>query len=344
MAPKQKLPERQQVAKKQQSVSDKTFGLKNKNKSAKVQRFVQQVESQGVSSIQKKKEAEQARRLQEKKAAEQARLETAALFNPIIQAQKVPFGVDPKTVLCTFFKQGTCTKGSKCKFSHSLEVERKVQKRDLYTDERAPKKDDINDWDEEKLQSVVLSKHGKPQSTTNIVCKYFIEAVETKKYGWFWVCPNGGDTCQYRHSLPQGFTLKTNEQKQAERQAQANKPTLTLEDFLETERHKLGSNLTPVTLESFTKWKQNRVKTKEKQEESKKKTEVLHSGRWLFDHGKFERDDDGADNNEADAWDMSDLRRRADSIERDSEEDEQNGVYDDSTQTNRADNRDAGGD
>jgi len=53
-----------------------------------------------------------------------------------VQTQKVPFGVDPKTVLCQFFKSGQCQKGDKCKFSHDLAVERKSAKIDLYTDTR----------------------------------------------------------------------------------------------------------------------------------------------------------------------------------------------------------------
>ena len=43
-------------------------------------------------------------------------------------------GVDPKSVLCAFFKQGACTKGDKCKFSHDLAIERKAEKRSLYDD------------------------------------------------------------------------------------------------------------------------------------------------------------------------------------------------------------------
>jgi hypothetical protein len=35
-----------------------------------------------------------------------------------------------------FFKQGLCTKGAKCKFSHDLAVERKAEKRSLYDDVR----------------------------------------------------------------------------------------------------------------------------------------------------------------------------------------------------------------
>lgn len=92
-----------------------------------------------------------------------------------MQVQKVPFGVDPKTVLCQFYKQGHCDKGKKCKFSHDLSVERKGEKKSLYTDTRddedeAKRKDDMLDWDEEKLRDVVKSKHGNPQTTTDKVC------------------------------------------------------------------------------------------------------------------------------------------------------------------------------
>lgn len=41
------------------------------------------------------------------------------------------------------------------------------------------------------------------------VCKYFLEAVEKKQYGWFWDCPNGGKNCHYRHALPPGYVLKS---------------------------------------------------------------------------------------------------------------------------------------
>jgi hypothetical protein len=56
-----------------------------------------------------------------------------------VQTQKVPFGVDPKTVLCAFFKVGTCEKGGKCKFSHDMNVGRKVEKKNLYEDSREEK-------------------------------------------------------------------------------------------------------------------------------------------------------------------------------------------------------------
>jgi len=44
----------------------------------------------------------------------------------------------------------------------------------------------MEDWDQDELERVVKEKHSKekPPNATNIICKYFLEAVETKKYGW----------------------------------------------------------------------------------------------------------------------------------------------------------------
>jgi hypothetical protein len=193
---------------------DKTFGMKNK-KGGAAQKAIKQINasaSANKSAEQKKKDAAKEQREKEKLAAEQARKEAAELFKPV-QVQKVPFGVDPKTVLCQFFKKGACEKGKKCKFSHDLAVERKTEKRSLYADgrdeeeeERKEKeKDAMEEWDEEMLKKVILSKHGNPKTTTDKVCKYFVEAIEDGKYGWFWTCPNGGDKCMYRHSLPPGY-------------------------------------------------------------------------------------------------------------------------------------------
>jgi len=61
-----------------------------------------------------------------------------------------------------------------------------------------------------KLEEVVESKQTLENRNlkTAIVCKYFLQAIEDKKYGWFWECPNGGDKCIYSHALPKGYTLK----------------------------------------------------------------------------------------------------------------------------------------
>src|ERR1700709_1370885 len=162
-------------------VEDRTFGMKNK-KGAQTQKQIAQMTvsaKAGGTPEEKKRAAEKAQKEREKAASEAAKKEAAELFKPV-QTQKVPFGVDPKTVLCQFFKKGHCEKGRKCKFSHDLNVERKGEKKSLYTDTReedadaAKTKDQMEDWDEEKLRQVVMSKHGNPKTTTDKVCKFFI--------------------------------------------------------------------------------------------------------------------------------------------------------------------------
>ncbi|EKM58585.1 uncharacterized protein PHACADRAFT_117663 [Phanerochaete carnosa HHB-10118-sp] len=308
-------PKKQQQGSSSKVKDDKTFGLKNKNKSAKVKQQVAQIEKQqalaGKSRAALEKEKEKAMREKEKAEEEKRKKEEAALLKPV-QVQKVPFGVDPKTVLCAFFKAGSCDKGNKCKFSHDLDVGRKVEKKNLYEDVREDKaKDTMDQWDEEKLRSVVLSKHGNLRTTTDIVCKYFIEAIETEKFGWFWECPNGGEQCQYRHALPPGFMLRS-QRKAAEEAEKANQ--ISLEEFLEVERHKLGTNLTPVTPETFAKWKKTRMDKKQAEDEALRKAKDTQaaagknngmSGRDLFTYNPewFQ------DEEEEEEWDLAKYRK-----------------------------------
>lgn len=67
----------------------------------------------------------------------------------------------------------------------------------------------MENWDADKLQEVVKQQETKYKlnKPTDIVCKFFLNALETKKYGWKWVCPNGM-SCIYRHCLPPGYVLK----------------------------------------------------------------------------------------------------------------------------------------
>ncbi|KAJ5629438.1 Translation machinery-associated protein 46 [Penicillium herquei] len=274
-----------QPKKKVKSVDDKTFGMKNEN---------------------------------------------AELFKPV-QVQKVPFGVDPKTVLCQFHKKGGCEKGRKCKFSHDLNIERKAAKKDLYTDSReaeedTKKADTMDTWDEEKLRTVVMSKHGNPRTTTDKVCKFFIEAVENQKYGWFWICPNGGDKCMYKHSLPPGFVLKTKEQRAAEKALMDKSPlnTLTLEDWLESERHKLTGTLTPVNPETFAKWKKERLDKKAAEAEAQKAKEA--TGRSMFESGDWknqessDEESDGDDDEDDDGFNLDALRLETERLRAQKEE------------------------
>lgn len=339
-------------------VEDKTFGMKNK-KGASAQKTIAQMTSNlknGVSPEEKKKQAEKAQREKEKKAAEDAKKEAALLLNRPAQIQKVPFGVDPKTVVCIFYKKGDCEKGKKCKFSHDLSIERKTEKRNLYADTRGAeeeekKKETSADWDEEQLRKVVLSKKGNQKTSTDKVCKFFISAIEDGKYGWFWVCPNGGDKCMYRHALPPGcvlplftglvpegltntfscsFILKTKEQRAAEKALMDKSPlkTLTLEDFLESERHKLTGTLTPVTPESFAKWKKERLDKKAAEEQLRKAKE--NTGRALFESGKWREEDDSEDEDD-DAWNLEKLRQETEAIRLRREEQRLTATHQDTT-------------
>lgn len=97
-------------------------------------------------------------------------------------------GVDPKSVVCEAFRHGQCTKGFKCKFSHDLNVSKKGPKIDIYSDRRdAEEEETMEDWDQSTLEDVVQKKHGKENrgNQTNIICKYFLEALEKKQYGWW---------------------------------------------------------------------------------------------------------------------------------------------------------------
>lgn len=127
-----------------------------KNKSARVQKQIATIEKQqataGKSRAALEKEKEKAMREKAKADEEKRKKEEAALFKPV-QVQKVPFGVDPKTIVCAFFKNGHCDKGNKCKFSHDLNVGRKVDKKNLYEDGR----EDLSKGTFRSLQAVFSS-------------------------------------------------------------------------------------------------------------------------------------------------------------------------------------------
>lgn len=89
--------------------------------------------------------------------------------------------------------------------------------------------------------------------------------------------------------------------------------TLTLEDFLESERHKLVGNLTPVTPESFAKWKEQRLSKKAAEEQAQKARDA--TGRALFESGNWRAaDDDDDSDDEDDAWNLNKLRQETEAL------------------------------
>ncbi|KAJ6665168.1 hypothetical protein lerEdw1_004216, partial [Lerista edwardsae] len=132
------------------------------------------------------------------------------------------------------------------------------------------------------------------------VCKYFLDAIENNKYGWFWVCPGGGDNCMYRHALPPGFVLKKDKKKEEKEEE------VSLEDLIEKERAALGANVTKITLESFLAWKKRKRQekiSKAEQDMERRKADfkagkaLVISGREVFE---FRPELVDADDEEAD--------------------------------------------
>ncbi|XP_026883969.2 zinc finger CCCH domain-containing protein 15 isoform X2 [Electrophorus electricus] len=306
-----------QEKKKEKIIEDKTFGLKNK-KGAKQQKFIKTVTQQVKYGQQNARQIAAAEAEKCKKADKKKELsELNELFKPVVAAQKVSKGVDPKSVLCAFFKQGQCTKGDKCKFSHDMTLDRKGEKRSMYVDGRDEdlEKDTMENWDEKKLEEVVNKKHGeaeKKKAKTQIVCKYFLDAIENNKYGWFWVCPGGGDSCMYRHALPVGFVLKKDKKKEENEEEQ-----ISLEELIENERSALGANVTRITLETFLAWKKRKRQeklAKAEQDMERKKAEFKAgrslgvSGREVFEFRPelVNDDDEEADDTKYDGEDEED--------------------------------------
>ncbi|KAK9901521.1 hypothetical protein WJX75_000134 [Coccomyxa subellipsoidea] len=293
MAPKSnkgnKAADKAKLAQKQKVAEDKTFGLKNKNKSAKVQQFVNTVKK-NVDDAAKRQKGPDAK--DKKKAEAERAKELAELFAVAIKQPKVPVGVDPKSIVCEYFRHGQCTKGFKCKFSHDLNVERKGGKIDIFQDRRGGEEEEgMDDWDQEKLEEVVKQKHGTERNRpTEIICKFFLDAVEKKMYGWFWQCPNGKE-CKYRHALPPGYVLKSQMKELLEAEAANVKP---IEDEIDEERRKVDAK-TPITEQTFGQWREERKAEKQRrreEDEADRKRKGILTGREIFMQDGFQAEDD----------------------------------------------------
>ena len=262
------MPKKSQAQKKlkeiKKTVEDKTFGMKNKKKSKKVQNFIKQAAGKERGGFEKMQQE-----LHEEKKKKKKRNEE----------KKMLLGVFTQT---------------------APKKEKKAQgaKIDIYTDQRDAmfgntNSDTIDNWDQQKLDEAVNYNAKKYQATnqTSKICKFFLEAIEKKKYGWFWVCPNGYN-CIYRHCLPPDYVFKNDKQPETEEKKDDN-----IAQQIDAERDKLdGKKLTPVTKELFFKWlkkRQQRLAKDRKdriQEDLKEKgyniKKKLVTGRELFEKDK----------------------------------------------------------
>ncbi len=132
MGPKKDGPSKKTVSKAQDKViEDKTFGLKNKNKSKTVQNYIKGVENVikgGGKSGQARINEEFEERAAKKKAKEEeAFLASLSKAVKTIKQAEVEDDEERKNVLCEFFKQGHCEDGENCKFSHDINIEYNVR-------------------------------------------------------------------------------------------------------------------------------------------------------------------------------------------------------------------------
>ncbi|CAF3938445.1 unnamed protein product [Rotaria magnacalcarata] len=315
MPPKQQASKKTIDKAKAKIIEDKTFGLKNK-KGTKNQKFIAQVQNQvqnagksarEIAKLQEEKE----KRKEEKKKAD---LELLTLFKPVIGQQLLAAGTDPKSVLCMYFKQGSCTKGAKCKFSHDLAVERKAEKRSLYDDINGSgnkENETMANWDDAELADVVEKRHGEDNRKKN--------ATQIVK---------NGAACQYKHALPPGFMLKRDRKLLDEQ-----KETISLEDLIESERAALGGCVTKVTLESFLAWKKRKIEEKKLQlvkDEEKKRNDFVKHGRLLGLSGRemFTFNPELIANDDEDADNDIDYKHRSDDESEDEDDDEEHNETD----------------
>lgn len=108
--------------------------------------------------------------------------------------------------------------------------------------------------------------------------------------------------------------LKTKEQRAAEKALLDKSPlkTLTMEEFLESERHKLTGTLTPVTPETFAKWKKERLDKKAAEEQLRKAKEA--TGRALFESGNWKMDEEESDEEDEGALNLEKLRQETEAL------------------------------
>lgn len=262
------MPKKNKAEKKMKEVKkvveDKTFGMKNKKKSKKVQNMIKQVAGKERGGFEKMQAEIHNEKKRKKKLTEEKKM-LIGVFSQTAPKKKAP----------------TNAQGAKI---------------DVFTDQRDElfgNKDTIDNWDEQKLSEAVNFNQKKYQQTnqTAKICKFFLEAIEKKKYGWFWVCPNGYN-CIYRHCLPPDYVFKSDKAQVTEE-----KKDDDLAQRIDAERDKLdGKKLTPVTEELFFKWLKKRQQRLEKERQDRIKEDLkekgynvkkkMVTGRMLFEKDK----------------------------------------------------------
>lgn len=279
-------------------IEDKTFGLKNKNKSKAVQKYIK-----GVETVAKQRvglDTDKSKEFTDKAEKKKAREEEAflnSLFKQVtlVKQPELEEGQIAKSVLCQMFKAGKCELGDECPYSHDLNIEFNQGTFDIYTDLKEVKKTMTIEFEVNKIAEEKEKKRKKlPQS--NIVCKFFLDAVHKKVYGWKWECPNKDD-CHYKHFLPKGYILYSQKDKMQEEMTM--EEYVDLEEQIDIERERIAVNGIKVNETTFGEWKRKRdeFRRANKEEEEKNKMKSKFTGLQLFKNqsNNFKDDEDASD-------------------------------------------------
>lgn len=92
---------------------------------------------------------------------------------------------------------------------------------------------------------------------------------------------SAGESCKYRHALPPGYVYKSKKQRDLETAAKLAEADggVSMEELIEEERRKLPSTgLTPITTESFAKWKEARAARRAAEVEATRVEEAKKTG------------------------------------------------------------------
>ena len=114
--------EKERGERKAQEQKDKMFGLKNKAAGKAAQEALTDAERalKSIPGEQQKAEAKARENAKRKEAELKAQKEFDDEIRRSIRQPKVPEGVDPKTVLCEYFKMKVCLDGPNCAYSHDF--------------------------------------------------------------------------------------------------------------------------------------------------------------------------------------------------------------------------------
>lgn len=159
MPPKGNQPSAKTIQKeKQKIIEDRTFGLKNKNKSKKVQEYIQQV-TKNIQNARypgqtQNRQQQSTAELNAKRKEEEKKAQMLAMLRSSLRQPPIPEGANPKDFPCIFFLHNCCDKGDKCRYSHNNDTSHREAPSKKEPVEEASAEAKAASGDEEKISAL----------------------------------------------------------------------------------------------------------------------------------------------------------------------------------------------